>query len=818
MYFFIASFVKSIDIFVTDNCTDMSIPLFDTYKEGGYLRPNEDIDPKLKSNDPTYCLNWAKYIYSAYVTGRSAITPEKIERIRKNRMYAEGRQDTSVYRDWIFGKRGKSKPTIPIVDKDTNELVSDMIEENLAEKNLNFDEVFSPLPKYVSNIIGIMASQEHDIVVDAEDENSGTLKEEMKFEAWIREELKPVLEEFNIMLNIPDATQQQVKPKSLEELELFENIGAFKLPYEVAMEKLLSHTEFISKYEKLIKENIIADFVTIGMSATATYFDFNSGKVKYKWVDVEDLILENSRLNDFSDSSWGGYIEYYTVHQIRMETGLKEDDIYQLASKYVNMFGNPGSISPDMVDGRYNYDDFQIPVLHAIWKAVDTEYYTKKTKDGITSYHYEPYRTTKKGKPIPPKVYNKENKKTSKTSIRRLYHARWIIDTDYLFDYGIVTNTPYNYGTNDVEFPISMYKIKGKPPIESMIPVEDQIYLSYIKLQSAIAKAAPPGLAIDMNSLDNITWGNKKIKPRDSIKIYTVSGNIFYRLTPKGLPGMGNGGSPPTPITELKGGLGTAVADGIRAIEFLYHQLDVISGIDGITSANTTPSRDTGKAVSEMAIAATSNTLKPIYSGYIDLKERNAKCAGWMIAANLEAYDDVKESPYFRAVGEGNLLAIKAASNFPPAVYGFRIEARLTEQQKQMMLAAAQAGLAGGKNGIPALTYSEYSFIVRHLTTGKSVKYIEMWMAKKEQERAIAEQKAAQEAQITQGKLTQELEQQKEESERALIQMQTEKELKIIAAKGEEERKTIREKYKYEGQILNKQLIMNNLNNQNKEH
>jgi hypothetical protein len=214
-----------------------------------------------------------------------------------------------------------------------------------------------------------------------------------------------------------------------------------------------------------------------------------------------------------------------------------------------------------------------------------------------------------------------------------------------------------------------------------------------------------------------------------------------------------------------------------------------------------------------MAIAATSNVLKPIYSGYVSLKEDSARVVGWQVQAFLDAYDNIEECPYYMAIGRANLLAIKTANSYPPVAYGFRIEARATEQEKAMVLQAAREGLAGGKNGIPALKFSEFSFIQRYLSTGRSVKYIELWMAKKEQEAEAMAAKRAEDAQRIQGEENRKQEEAKRASEQAKVKAELDKELAVIAKKGEEERKTLDVKYKYELQLAEKNS--NNNINQN---
>jgi len=778
----------------------MAIPHTNQNYSSGYLKPKDDIDPNKKQGNPQYSLDFSKFIYSQYQKDSSAIKSDMADIFIRNRSYARGEQDTSQYKDWIFGTDEQVAPEIPYAyNSDTTAIVSDLKQEDLGIDNINWDDVFSPLPKYVENIIGLMQSQYHDININAVDENSGSMREEMKFRSYIEQQLKAVITRFNAAFDIPDMNEQsQVRPKSLDELELFANIGAFKLPYEIAMEKAILDSLNESYFDDELKDDIIRDLFVDGYASIVVQQDPSDGKFKCERKDVLDIILEDSRKNDFSDATWGGYVEYYTIHKLRIDTGWSEDDLKKLAESVTGVYGNPENFDYSKRNGQFWYDDFRVPVLHSFWKTIDTEYYSKReTKVGPKEF-YEPYR----GNGLkPPK--KKNGRDLNKVAIRRTYHARWVVDTEKVFDYGIAPNAPYNFGINDTEFPIKLYKTKGKPKLESMIPIEDQIYLTFIKTQNAIAKAAPPGLAIEWGSIQNISYGKKKLAPKDSIRLYTHSGNIVYQLDVKTIPGQYGSKQVGRPIEELKGGLGTAIADGIQGIEFLYRQLDIITGIDAITSATSMPDRDTGKAVTEMAMASTSNTLKPIYSGFIRLKVSAAKVIVWQMQALTTSYGakELNKHPYYHSLGYGNLLAIKSAGDFPPVIYGFKVEARATDSEKQQIMAAAQAGLAGGKNGVPALTFSEFSFIMRYLNTGKSIKYLELWLAQKEREREEKEAQRQKENIAAQGKEQKELVEVQAKAEQDKIMWEKEKNIEIERIKGEEERKTLLLKYENEKEL-----------------
>lgn len=768
----------------------MEIPMVSGY-EGTFLKPNDNIDPNKKVNNPEYTLTFSQFIYSQFYKDSSAIKVDMASRFVRNRSYAVGGQDTSIYKNWIFGVSEK-KPDIP-TSPGSQGLINELKLEDSGLMNVNFDDILSPLPKYIDNIIGIMRTQNHNVVVNAVDERSGATKEQMKFRSWVLEQLKPWLVRFNTAMGIPNQENPPVRPQTPQEMELFENIGAFKLVAEIAMEKLLVHTNNLAKIDDETKDDLIYDFFVDGFGCIVTEQDASSGKFIPKRKDVLEIILEDSKLSDFSDSTWGGVIEWYTINQLSIETGWDDDEMLEFASGYTGMYGNPEEIDTSVENGSYGFNGFRVPVLHSFWKSIDSEYYTIKEGENGSMTFYEPYRVTQKGINIKPKVYNDKDKKTTRTDIRRLYHGKWPIGSNKVFDYGIVTNTPYNFEKNDVEFPIQLFRMKGKPKVESMIPIEDQIYLTFIKTQNAIAVAKPPGVAVEWSSLQNLRYGKKKLHPFDALKIYNLKGDFFYKMSPNNIPGNNAGRFTGTPIQELRGGLGTAIADGISALEYLYKQLDIMTGLDSLSMANVTPNSGMGKGVTEMAVSATSNSLRPIYNGYLTLKLNADRVVLWEVQAMLSAYSekDIEKCPYYHALGKSYMLALLASSKYPITVYGLDVEAQPSNFEKQSFLAAAQAALAGGKNGIPAITFSEYSFIVRYLSSKNSIKYLELWMAKKEQDRALKEQQTAQANSKYQTDKEKEVAAEKAKQEEDLYALKSKLVLEEIHAKGEEDRQTL---------------------------
>ena len=52
-----------------------------------------------------------------------------------------------------------------------------------------------------------------------------------------------------------------------------------------------------------------------------------------------------------------------------------------------------------------------------------------------------------------------------------------------------------------------IYDMENKSLVEAMTPFDDQMILSYLKLQQAMIKARPAGLAIDASNLEGVLKG-----------------------------------------------------------------------------------------------------------------------------------------------------------------------------------------------------------------------------------------------------------------------------------------------------------------------
>lgn len=694
------------------------------YRDESYLaktliKPKEVLHPDFK--DEAWHLAWQEWIYQRHINDKTAIKYSGIAIRDELRLYSEGRQGSERYKKQLLG--GKDMPKIPVNDVDGSATLQGGRE---GWMDVNFEDIFSPAPKYMDTLKGIFEAQEHDIVLSANDESSMTEKTKKKWDTYVNAKHGRDFSSFDKATGLPNR-EALYEIESIEELEIYDKIGGFKLSYETGMEKIIDHTMYLSNWVE-IKRKIIEDLAVIGYAGTIDKVDGTTGKSKLEYIDASNSIIEYTRVDGFQKSRFAGYEKTFTIAELRIETNLTEDTLESLANKFSGQRGNPTDYSKELVgDSMYGYDEFRIPVLYCAWKNVDEDYTaTRVGKNGKEILF--------SGNPKQPDMKKAIKEGTSRVGkIMTINESCWIIGTPHIFKYGKMNDIPFDPETRDVSLPFHFYKVRGKTLMERSLPMLDQCEMTYLRLQNAIAKAPPAGLKIQMDAIKGMTFGNKKWSPLDIIKLYSHTGNVIYSATTHygHTPGQTQVGYN-NPIEELKGGVGTAIDDAIKSWETAFQMLAELTGIDRISAVSKSPTADQAVGVTEMALAATSNTLRPLYSAYIEIKEssvRNSVLRSQLICiSNSSVYEGV--------VGKLAVEAISIANNKAPLYYGIKIEAKPTEEMKAEVRNAAITAMNGRavEGGKPYLTYSEYLFIVDQLNSGGGIKHARELIAYKEGE------------------------------------------------------------------------------------
>jgi len=700
------------------------VPYYTQYTTGSWPFPDDNVDPKEK--DAKWALKEGAAIVSLWLKDNTCMQYSRLKEISELRDLANGNQDASKYQ----------------------KILLDESEEGGALEgymNVSFD-VFTVMPKFLRVVQGMLEQTDHQIIATAVDPKSTKEKEEMQLRAAFNMKYRSVLSEIEKGMGIESG--DQFMPESLEELELYSGMGGFKLAREIEMEEGLDHIFYISDWKE-IKKKLTRDLLTFNACCVKDYTDNYVGKVKSRYVDPAMFIGQFCSNFDYRNMEWAGEIIQQSVSEI-----VKQDptvDLLKLQS-HAKLFnginGNPklneAVFGTDMSGGMNNcaWSNFLVDVLDYEWKSINSEYWTtRKTQYGEDLKYREEWGTVK----------DTDKKKTTVYNIHVVYKARWVIGTDIVYDFGLQHDIPRPNG-KEVALSYHFYKYSDKAIVQSAEPCVHQIALAHIKLQNALAQAAPAGISIEYTSLQNMKLGGNKMEPLELLRMRKQNGDLIFKATThKGQLNIPGGYRP---VQELSGGIGAQLDEFIKIFNLYIEFIREVTGINQVADASS-PNPRASVGGSEMALAATNNALRPVYSAYIAVKERVAKNACMRMQLLIKHNKKAMEG-YIPVLGRVGVKIVSTGADTVDATYYIKFEAKPTDQRKQTIRDAAIIAMTPGKDGAKGIELPDFLLIERLLEDG-NLKYAEAYLNYRSQKNAekqlqlqrenmMLDQKSAQEA------------------------------------------------------------------------
>jgi hypothetical protein len=680
----------------------MGSPL-DAYIKGGYSFPKDDINPDNKNEK--WGKQWCEAMVAQYRQGKTAIPYSSVSEFASLRLLADGKQDVRQYQ----------KTLLDITDPEA---------KMTGYMNINWD-IPAILPKFLRVVEGMMEQTDHQVVATAVDPSSTEEKEAAKLDMMYRMKYKEALDYVEKSMGI-DRTGEYV-PETLEELNLYEGAGGFKLAKETEIEQGLDYTFYISGWKE-IKKQLIRDACVINCLATKDYTDQYTKKVKVRYADPACYVGQFSKHNDHRNMEYGGEIIQETISNLRkINPDVPEDELRTIAKKYEGANGNAylDSYSYDKDTHIGTYDGFLVDVIDAEWVSVNSKYKTKrKAPDGTENMYDEEWG----------KVWNTDKKKTEKFDIKVVYKCKWIIGTTYTYDFGLQYDVP-RPGKKEVELSYHLYKLPYRSLVSLAETFVHQMVSSYFKLQNAIAKARPSGIAIEMAALQNISLGGDKLKPLELLKILTQTGDLIWKSTTHhGQPNIPGGR---TPIQELQGGIGTQLNEFVAIWEFNANAIREMTGINQVADASS-PDPNMSVGGSEIAMASANNALRPLYSGYLNIKEQSAKNIALRLQLLIK-HDKEAYTAYMPVIGSLGVQLISVGADTVDADYYIKYEAKPTAERKATIKDAAIKAMSPDRDGIIGIELPDFLMIER-LLESSSLKFAEVYLnykSKKNKERQL---------------------------------------------------------------------------------
>jgi|LULK01.1.fsa_nt_gb hypothetical protein len=637
-------------------------------KRSGFPDP---LLPREKKEEKEYGLRYAKAIQDQWgkIEESNSLYRKRRRVFDRNRAYANGTQDTSIYK----------------------QLLNSLDPSNSDGSMLNLD--FTPvpiLPKFVRIVVNKILSREPYPNLEAVDPLSSAEKDRERRKVEMKVQSKPGLKQIEQMLGKDMGTKDT--PDTLEEAEIFIDTN-LKTSGEVAAQVATNMTLKWNDFADSVYRRCVNDIATLGMSVIKRSNDPSQG-IRTDYVDPANFIHSYTEDPNFGDIVYAGHIERISIQELKRRAGdqFTDEDYEKIAGKASKKYGYDSSkitqSSYDQYSNKnvYGYDEFMVDVLSFEFISVDTMYFEdKENKYGNKNLYYKgsSYKKPKNS------IFEREVKKVENATV---YGGCYIMGCDdYLFDYGMKTNMPKNiHDLSRVNMSYSvvatnLQNMMPKSLVDSCVGFADQLQLTHLKIQQAVAKAKPDGLIIDIEGLENVQVGKGgELQPLELHDIYEQTGVFYYRSKNP------DGGFQNPPIREI----GNSIRNINELIGLYNHYLRLIRDTTGINEAMdaSSPKGDALVGVREQAIAAGNNAIYDITNASMVLFKK--VCSDIVKCLQVIHPESVLYHIYENAIGEENMKVLSSFKNLMLYNFGVQVVKNMEESEKMLLEQNIQMALS----------------------------------------------------------------------------------------------------------------------------
>lgn len=712
--------------------------------------PSHLADPKDKGKQ--WHLAFSKAMYWCHKNQVGYFTNEKKWDWVESRTYAQGNQNVEKYNKWCSRLTNSEGKTVSYLD-------------------LNW-KIVSPAPKFRAVLKGYFSKLQFKPTATSINPEAADDKKRMQNTVWATKILKPYFDALeqkagqDLGTNLvaskmpagPDG--KPLLPETMEELQLFFNLSVrlqSEISMEMGMEMVLNENDWAEIALKLWE-----DVIDLGAIGLCCYVDPIGRKIKLRYCDPVNMILDTYRGHDGEAMERIGEFKLMTVSQLKLEAGdqFTEEQYYEMAKNNVNRFGNAERISPwaDYIntDNIYNwytpYDNWNVLVMEWYTDSSDRKKFKREVKNGVKMTYEVPYdRKTGKSEERNESGGLMYSKEVLAVDNKTIYGANWIVGTDYIFNWGKVNDISRpKENPRECTKPMKFYRISNQSVMELMIPYLDSIQLGWLKMQNLKARALPKGLIIDVEALENLVVDGKIMSTKEVLEAAVQSGMILIRRkSPLDDEGYDSSQSPP--VIETKGGLGAEFKELLEAIQGDIQSCREVSGISEMFDASPQdPKQLVGTA--KLQVAGTMNAIGSMINGFVKLFEKT--CIDMSLKFQIMAKYGMMHY-YNPALGITVTEFLSRMDSITPALFGIKIEALPTEEDKMHLMEVAKAALESTNDPTKGgINYPDYLKMVRFLKDNNvklAEAYFDYALAKFKQEQAqIAQQNVQANAQANQ--------------------------------------------------------------------
>ena len=642
--------------------------MYDSENKNRFPDPLAD---QAKKDSLEYGLQYAKAIHSQWgeMNQSSSLISKRNKLFERNRDYANGTQDTSIYKQLL------------------NSLSPNKGDGSLL--NLDYTPV-SILPKFVRIVANKILSRDPYPNLESIDPLSSSEKNKMKDKVKVQVEnrdlLKALKDDTGVVLDLdPDNI-----PETLEEAEIFMNTN-IKTDAEIAAQIGTNMTLSWSDFNDTTFRRAVNDVVALGMAVVKRNNDPNKG-ISIEYVDPINFIHSYTEDPNFSDLVYAGSIKRIPIHELKRLAGdqIDENQYEEIAKKVKDKMGNdPNKIYQSQYNERlqrmtYGYDEYMVDIMDFEFITVDCMHFEEKeSRHGNKGFYYKGFSYKEKSGGV-------FDRTPHKMEMSMLYGGTFVVGTDIMFGYGKKKNIPRN--AHDLtqcrlSYSVAATNIRRMVPksmVESCTGFADMLQLTHLKIQQAVAKAKPDGLIIDIEGLENVQLGKGgDLQPLELHDIYEQTGVFYYRSK------NAEGGFQNPPVREI----GNTIRNIQELIALYNHYLQLIRDTTGLNESmdGTTPKGDALVGVQQQAIAAGNNAIYDITNASMLLYKR--VCQDIVNCLQIVPKGTPLYHAYENAIGQENMKVLSSFDNLSMYNFGVHVVKEMEDKDREYLEANIQISL-----------------------------------------------------------------------------------------------------------------------------
>lgn len=620
--------------------------------------PLASTEEKMSQN---YGLQYAKAMYAQWigVDYNNSLYGRRFNEMQNNRDYAQGTQDTSIYR----------------------QILSSLDANNGDGTMLTLDYTPVPIiPKFVRIVVNKILSRRPYPQVQAVDPLSRSEKDKKKNVAILHIENKDILQEAKA-LGLPVKVDPDSLPDTPEETEIFLDTNV-KTDAEIAAQLATEMTLTWNDFDDGIYRRCVEDLVTCGIAVTKRTNDPNYG-IREQYVDPAYFIHNYTDDPNMAELTYAGHFRTVTIMELKRLAGnqFTEEQYQQIAQTVMNRYGNDPlryttqGYNYETISNRYRYgyDEYKVQIMDFEFMSVDDIVFEKKeSKFGNIGFYYKGHNYNAPQQ----SVFDREAVYMKNATV---YGGVFVIGTELMFNYGVQKNIPKN--VHDISRARLSYScvatnLRGMIPksmVSSIIGFGDMLQITHLKIQQSIAKAKPDGLIIDIEGLENVQLGRGgELQPLEIQDIYEQTGVFYYRSKNP------EGGFQNPPVREI----GNSIRNIEQLVGIYNHYLRMIrdaTGINEVVDAST-PKADALVGVREQAIAASNNATYDITHAAQVLYKK--VCEDIVKCLQVIPPKSIIYKSYTNAIGETNMAVLTSFDNLSMYNFGVIVMGEMDDRSK----------------------------------------------------------------------------------------------------------------------------------------